>query len=147
MTTYAGGTRVRSGYYAEATRWQLVNVEVDGTPLPGGADARYVEVPVVALLAAAPLLGGLFVVALPFIGVGMTAYGLARRLGSRARAGAVELAATVATPAALPGEAHLTGRAASEASEPGAPVDAPPRAGDPTAALEKEIEAQRGTVY
>jgi hypothetical protein len=150
MTTYGGGTRVRSGYYLDAKSFTFVNVEKDGGTLPGGWETRYLHVPVMAVMAAAPALGGLFVVALPFIGIGMAAYAMARKLGAGARAGATEIAATLATPAAVPGEAHLTGGpaggeaepAAREAgSAPGAPVDAQ------ADALQKDIESQRGTIH
>lgn len=144
MTSYTGGTRVRSGYYVERRTLGFVHVDRDGTPLPGDANARYVEVPVMAVMAAAPVLGGLFVVALPFIGIGVTAYGIGRRLVAGARAGATELAATMSGSAPVPGEAHLTG---SPAAEGEAPAGAPPARDDRTAALEKEIEAHRGTVY
>ena len=144
MTTWTGGTRVRSGYYVERRTLGFVHVDRDGTTLPGGADARYLEVPAMAVMAAAPVLGGLFVLALPFIGIGMTAYGIGRRLVAGARTGATELAATVTGPAALPGEAHLTGGPGTKGE---APAGAPPPAEDGTAALEKEIEAHRGVVY
>jgi hypothetical protein len=137
MTTYAGGTRVKSGYYVDARSFTFANVERDGGVLPGEAGSRWVRVPVLAVMAAAPALGGLFVVALPFIGFGVTAYALVRAVGGRAREGARELAATVATPGLAPGEAHLAGRPAE-----GDGSEKP--AGDERAeALAREIEEKR----
>jgi hypothetical protein len=149
MTTYGGGTRVKSGYYIESRSFTFVNVEKDGGTLPGSWEARYAHVPVMAVMAAAPALGGLFVVALPFLGIGMAVHALARTLGAGARAGAKELAATLASPAVAPGEAHLTGgsggaaeRAATEAGNAsGAPAEAT------TEALQEEIESQRGVIH
>ncbi len=109
MATYAGGTQVRNGYYVDAGSLTFVNVEKDGGALPGGPEKRWRRVPVVLLLAAAPVIGGLFVVILPVVGFGAGAYAIGRRLTGRAKAGAKELAATVASPW-VPGEAHLTGR-------------------------------------
>lgn len=142
MTRYTGGTRVRSGYYIDASSLGFVNVEKDGTALPGGAERRFVRIPTLAVMAAAPALGGLFVVALPFLGFGMGAVALARKLGAGAREGATQLAATVAAPAAAPGMAHLAGQPPREAK------DGAPAAPDPAAEkLAREIEEQRGVIH
>lgn len=143
MTTYAGGTQVRSGYYLDTSsfRFRFANVDRDGQALPGGAEARWRKVPVLAVVAAAPVLGGLFVVALPFLGFGVTAYAVARRLGVGARRGAEELAATMAPPF-VPGEAHLTGKPADEGHDAAADAAAPADA--KVEALEKEIAERRG---
>ena len=58
----------------------------------------------------APLLGGLFVVFLPFIGFAMFFQWVFRKVTGSAREGARDLAATV-TPGWRPGEVHMTGRA------------------------------------
>jgi len=137
MTTYVGGTQVKSGYYMDVAKMSFAKVEKDGGALPGGPEARWKRVPVALVVAAAPVLGGLFVVAFPFIGFGVAAYAIGRKLTSRARAGAKEIAATVA-PTWAPGEAHLTGE--------------PPKSGEGEAApaqdermreLEKEIAEKR----
>jgi hypothetical protein len=121
MATYVGGTQVKSGYYMDPSKLAFANVEEDGGTLPGGAEARWKRVPVVLVVAAAPVLGGLFVVAFPFIGFGVAAYAIGRKLTSRARAGAKEIAATVA-PAWRPGEAHLTGQPPEPAEGDAAPA-------------------------
>jgi hypothetical protein len=63
----------------------------------------------VTALLLAPVLGGLFVVLLPFIGLGLFLRLAWRKLTGSVREGARDLAATV-TPGWRPGEAHLTGR-------------------------------------
>ena len=84
-------------------------------------------------MAAAPALGGIFVVALPFIGFGVLGHALVRAVTG----GAKEVAATVATTAMPAGSTALTGKPA----EKGATGEA---AGDhATEALAKEIEAKR----
>lgn len=136
MTTYAGGENVSSGYYLDTSSFGFAHVARDGGKLPGGDERSYARVPVAAVLLAAPVLGGLFVVALPFIGFGVAAYAAVRRLAGLGRAGAREVAATVVPPL-VPGEAHLTG----EAGEKGAA--APPAKDERIDALRGEIEAKR----
>jgi hypothetical protein len=131
--TYAGGTQVKSGYYIDARSFEFKAIAKDGGTLPGKTDARYLRIPTVVAMAAAPALGGLFVVALPFIGFGVIAVAVARKLG----AGAKEVAATVATPAMPAGQTALTGKPAEKGAE-GAPAK-----DEQAEALAKEIEAKR----
>ncbi len=137
MATYVGGTQVKSGYYVDASKLEFANVDQDGGALPGGPGARWRRVPVALVVTAAPVLGGLLVVAFPLIGFGVAAYAIARKLTSRARAGAKEIAATVA-PTWTPGEAHLTG----EPPKPGA-GEAPAAEDEQLKELEKEIGEKR----
>jgi hypothetical protein len=117
MRTYDGGTTVKSGFYWDLRAWSLVTRSGKGGVLPGGPDRRYVKVPIPMLLLLAPVMGGLYVMFLPFIGFAMviayavrgTVVGLMRALGA--------LNATVA-PAWTPAETHF----ASERHE--APADA-----------------------
>jgi hypothetical protein len=67
----------------------------------------------------------------------VAAYAISRKLTSRARAGAKEIAATMA-PGWAPGEAHLTGKP----PEAGA-GDAPPPQDPKIQELEKEIGEKR----
>lgn len=138
MATYVGGAQVRSGYYLDASKLAFANVEKDGGTLPGGAEARWTRVPVALVVAAAPVLGGLLVVTLPLVGFGVAAYAIGRKLSSRARAGAQEIAATVA-PGWAPGEAHLTGEPPEEDA-----AKAPPAKDEHVERLEKEIGERRG---
>jgi hypothetical protein len=77
----------------------------EGGILPGPADHRYVKVPALLLLALAPVLGGLFVVFLPFIGFGLVFWLAGKKAVMVARRTAEELAATRAW---QPGEAYFT---------------------------------------
>jgi hypothetical protein len=137
MATYVGGTEVKSGTYIDPSSLAFVHVREDGGALPGGAERRWKRIPIVLLAAAAPVLGGLFVVALPIVGFGAAAYAIGRKLTHRARAGAKEIAATV-TPRWVPGEAHLTGKP----PEAGAGEAAPAR-DERMQELEKEIGEKR----
>ncbi len=131
--TYVGQTQVRSGYYVNARSFELVNIEKDGGTLPGAQDTKYVRIPVLLAMAAAPALGGLFVVALPFIGLGVIGQAVFRALTGSAK----EVAATVATPAMPAGSTALTGKP-TEAGATGEPSKEAA-----TDALAKEIEARR----
>ncbi|HYS82533.1 MAG TPA: hypothetical protein VEM76_17625 [Anaeromyxobacteraceae bacterium] len=119
MTTYAGGTAVKSGYYLDLRTFTFAQVARDGGKLPGGDEQGFTRVPAMLVLAAAPVLGGAFVVALPFIAFGVTAYAIGKRLTGVGHAGAREVAATLAPPWA-PGAAHLTGAPPSEQGAPAA---------------------------
>jgi hypothetical protein len=131
--TYEGGTQVKSGYYVNARSFAFANIEKAGGKLPGGSKEKFIRVPTLVVMAAAPALGGLFVVALPFLGFGMVAYAAARKLGM----GAKEVAATVASPAMPAGSTALTGRPAEKG------VTGEPAKHAATEELAKEIEEKR----
>jgi hypothetical protein len=109
MARYIGGTPVPGGIYWNGSRLSMVSVPAPGGLLPGDASQAYRSVPWPVALLAAPLLGGIYVVLMPFVGLGMMANAAFRRAAGGARKGAEELAATVA-PGWRPGEAHFTGR-------------------------------------
>jgi hypothetical protein len=114
----ASGTKVESGYYWNSKSWGFAHVGVDGAAIGGDASARWVKVPTPVVLAAAPVLGGIFVVALPFLGFAALARAASRRLTGGVKEGAAEIAASLG-PVAAPGEAHLTGKP-GEADAPAA---------------------------
>ncbi len=136
MATTIGGTSVASGYYWNLGRWEVIPVARDGETLPGGRGDKYMKVPVLAAFLLLPLMGGLFVVFLPFIGFVLAAHAGAKMLAGLFHRSAAELASTVA-PGWRPGEAHLTGKRADEEKPE------PPAADDRLEALEKEIESKR----
>jgi hypothetical protein len=90
MRTYEGGASVKSGFYWDLGAWSLTTRSGNGGILPGGPDRRYVKVPVPVVLLLAPVMGGLYVMFLPFIGFAMVfayavrgaALGLTRALGA-----------------------------------------------------------------
>jgi len=71
MTKYTGGERVKAGFYWNPAKWGADIVPVEGGALPGGAGTKYVRVAWPILLVAAPVMGGVFAMFLPFIGVAM----------------------------------------------------------------------------
>ncbi len=131
--TFESGSRVSSGYYVNARSFEIVNVEKDGSVLAGKAGGKFVRIPTLVAMAAAPALGGLFVVALPFIGFGVAVHAVVRAFAG----GAKEVAATVATAPMPAGSTALTGTP-SEKEASGKPEEHAE-----TEKLAKEIEAKR----
>ena len=72
-----GGAAVHGGYYFNPARWAIEVVERDGMRLPEGK-GTWRRIPAAAALALTPVLGAMFLVALPFIGFGCMVHALAR---------------------------------------------------------------------
>ncbi len=81
MTT--AGTTVAGGYYLNRDAWDLVAISGKEGILPGQADERYIKLPLWAVLALAPMAGGLFVVFLPLSGFVLVLLYFGRGLRSR----------------------------------------------------------------
>jgi len=137
MTRYESNATVKSGYYFNPITMNVVPVARDGERLPN-EKGTWFAIPTVAALALTPILGALFLMFLPAIGFVLVAEAAGKRIAGAFSASAGELAATMA-PGWVPGEAHLTGKAADEkkAKESANPQD------ERLAAIEKEIEAKR----
>jgi hypothetical protein len=113
MKTINGGSAVKGGYYLSKSNWEIFPIARDGQKLPGPASEHYVAVPTAAALALMPVLGGLMVVFLPFIGLYMTGKALVSPIGKMFSRSAQDLGATI-TPGWAPGAAHFTGKAGDE---------------------------------
>jgi len=100
-----GGNTVAAGTYWNMANGSRIDMHVEGV-LPGGKDTRYIKAPAAVMLMAAPLLGLLFAVFLPFIGIAMAVQVVARKVGG----GLQNAAAASASFAWRPVEAYLTGR-------------------------------------
>jgi hypothetical protein len=137
MKTISGGSAVKGGYYLSKSNWQIHPVANDGEKLPGPASEHYVQVPTAAALGLMPVLGGLMVVFLPFIGLYLTAKAVASPVAGMFRKSADDLAATV-TPGWAPGAAHLTGKATDEKKAGEAKSEDPK-----LAELAKEVDEKR----
>jgi hypothetical protein len=137
MKTINGGTAVKGGYYLSKSNWEIFPVAHDGEKLPGAASEHYVHVPTAAALALLPVLGGLMVVFLPFIGIYLTAKAVVRPVVGIFGRSAQDLGATI-TPGWAPGAAHLTGKATEEKKSEDVEATA-----EKLAELAKEIEGKR----
>ncbi len=72
MFTYKGGHRVGTGTYWNLDNGRRVDVAEESI-LPGNVAAMYVRAPSVVMVLAGPVLGLLYVLVLPFIGIVTTA--------------------------------------------------------------------------
>jgi hypothetical protein len=113
MKTINGGSAVPGGYYLSRSSWEVFPIAHDGERLPGKPSEHYVKVPTAAALMLMPMLGGLMVVFLPFIGLYLTAKAAIGPATNMFHRSAKDLAATV-TPGWAPGAAHFTGKATGE---------------------------------
>jgi hypothetical protein len=134
MARYTGGMKVPGGYYWNARTWGVEVIPAEGGRLKDMEGARYLRVPFLALFVVVPVLGGLFLIALPFVGLGYLAAGLWRKVTALSH----ELASTVAPGGFAAGEAHFGGKP----GEGEKPSEAPPSA--ELEELEKEIAARKG---
>ncbi len=66
-----GGNRVQAGTYWNLSNGSRVEMEQEGM-LPGSGTTRYIKAPAAVMLMAAPVIGLVFAVFLPFIGIVMT---------------------------------------------------------------------------
>jgi hypothetical protein len=137
MARYTGGMKVPGGYYLNARTWGVEVIPAEGGRLKDMEGARYVRVPFLALFVVVPVLGGLFLLALPFIGLGYLAAGLWRKAAALSH----ELASTVAPGGFAAGEAHFGGKPTGEKEEE-KPREAPRSA--ELEAIEREIAARKG---
>lgn len=138
MATTTTSGAMRSGYYLNATTWSIEPVASEGGRLPAGP-GRWIRIPTAAALALVPVLGGLFLMFLPFIGIILTLRALAGEMVKALRGPATELAATV-SPGWLPGEVHFTGKASENA---GVEEKGPIAGGEGLEAVAREIERKR----
>jgi len=139
MTTISGGTAVPGGYYLSKSNWEIFPIARDGERLPGKPSEHYVKVNTAAALMLMPVLGGLMVVFLPFIGLYLTAKTAIGGVTGVFHRSAKNLAATV-TPGWAPGAAHMTGKATDEKASDEAKVADPK-----IEALAKEVEEKRNS--
>jgi hypothetical protein len=103
------GTMVKGGFYFNRDKLDLITVSGKQGLLPGADGQRYLRVPVLAVLFLAPVLGGLFVMFMPFIGFALVFQHLGRLMVSGAKRAGRALAFVV-TPTWRPGEAYFAGK-------------------------------------
>jgi hypothetical protein len=71
MKTYNGGDEVKAGFYVNRNAWKVTTLSGKGGTLPGENVDRYVRMPGLLVLLMAPIMGGLFAIFLPFIGIAL----------------------------------------------------------------------------
>jgi hypothetical protein len=100
-----GGHTVKAGTYWNLANGNRVQMEQEGM-LPGDGKIRYIKAPTAVMLMAAPAIGLVFAVFLPFIGIAM-ALGL---IGKKLAEGVASAAAGSVSFGWRPVEAYLGGR-------------------------------------
>lgn len=116
MFKHSGGSRVGAGFYWNVAKWTIETIGKEGNVLPGGAEHRYVKLPVLLVLALAPVMGGLYVVFLPCIGFAMV-LALAARKSAEALTRLFEGLMVTVSPAWRPGVAYFAGEREARTSE------------------------------
>jgi len=100
-----GGHTVAAGTYWNLANGNRVDMDQEGV-LPGQGNEMYIKAPAAAALAAGPVIGLIFAVFLPFIGIAMTLGLVGRKLAE----GVVSAAAGSVSFGWRPIEAYLAGR-------------------------------------
>ena len=100
-----GGHTVKAGTYWNLSNGNRVQMEQEGA-LPGSGTTRYIKAPVAVMLMAAPVIGLVFAVFLPFIGIAMTL----NLIGKKLVESATSAAAGSMSFGWRPVEAYLAGR-------------------------------------
>jgi len=100
-----GGHTVKAGTYWNMANGNRVQMEQEGA-LPGSGTTRYIKAPVAVMLMAAPVIGLLFAVFLPFIGIAMTLSLIGKKLANTV----TEAAAGSMSFGWRPIEAYLAGK-------------------------------------
>ena len=100
-----GGHTVKAGTYWNLANGSRVQMEQEGV-LPGDASSRYIKAPAAVMLMAAPVIGLVFAVFLPFIGIAMTLILAGKKLAE----GVASAAAGSVSFGWRPIEAYLAGR-------------------------------------
>lgn len=80
-----GGETVREGFYWNRREWEAQIVPREGGTLKGDATARFVRIPLLALLVLAPLMGAAYAMFLPFIGIALVVMHVAGRVHASTR--------------------------------------------------------------
>lgn len=122
MTTYTGNQTVEPGLYYALAPLKITTVDERG-PLPGADTRTYYRVPMLAMLALAPLLGLAFVIFLPFIGFAMV-FRLAGEKVLEVAGRAADQGVRVLRPAWAPALAFLARTKPAKPGTPAAPPDA-----------------------
>jgi hypothetical protein len=105
MLTYKGGTTVEKGTYWDLSNGQRIDVTTEAV-LNGSASSTYLRISAGVMLLAGPIIGLLYVVLLPFIGIVTVTAVAARKVVS----GALNLIGKSLSFGWRPRTAYLTGK-------------------------------------
>lgn len=71
LKTYKNKEKVKGGFYWNITQWKVEVVEGKEGSLPGGTMQKYIKIPALVFIPLALIMGAIFVVFLPFVGLVM----------------------------------------------------------------------------
>jgi len=106
-----GGHKAAAGTYWNLSNGSRVEMEQEGV-LPGSATTRYIKAPAALMLMAAPVIGLVFAVFLPFIGIVMALSVVGKKLAQGVQAAAAGSMSFGWRPV----QAYLVGRKAKKAA-------------------------------
>jgi hypothetical protein len=109
MLKYNGGDRVGKGTYWNLNSGSRIDITDEGV-LPGERKAAFYRMPAAVIVVTAPVLGLLYAVFLPFIGIAMLVKLVAQKLGG----GVIEAIQSSASFGWRPSESYLSGRKKKE---------------------------------
>ncbi len=98
MARFTGAETVTGGYYLNVGQTKLEVIEGASGVLPGDGGVRYMRIPVIAMIVLAPLMGLLFVLLVPFIGIAVVIEQVGLKAYSLAAAGRARLAHVISHP-------------------------------------------------
>jgi len=118
MLKHNGGERVGKGTYWNLGNGERVDIQEEGI-LPGNEKKTYYRMPAAAIIVAAPVLGLMYAMFLPFIGIAMAVKLVGQKIGG----GVMEMVHGSASFGFRPSESYLAGKKKSgkkdEVSEEG----------------------------
>ena len=118
MLKHNGGERVGKGTYWNLGNGERVDIQEEGV-LPGNEKKTYYRMPAAAVIVAAPVLGLMYAMFLPFIGIAMAVKLVGQKIGG----GVMETVQGSASFGFRPSESYLAGKKKSgkkdEVSEEG----------------------------
>ena len=83
MKTYFGGQKVKRGYYLNRSSLEFTCVDVGDGVLSGDKNKCYVRLPLLIVMITGPLIGLLYVIAMPIMACSTFVYWSVRRLASK----------------------------------------------------------------
>ena len=118
MLKHNGGDRVGKGTYWNLTNGERIDIRDEGI-LPGDVKKAYYRMPAAAIIVAGPVLGLMYALFLPFIGIAM----VVKLVGQKVGGGVMEMVHGSASFGWRPSESYLTGKKEKEANKDKASKD------------------------
>jgi hypothetical protein len=137
MARHHGGDKVNAGFYLNVESWEVTTLSGKGGTLPGGTSAIFRRVPTLGALMFAPLMGAVYAIFLPFIGIALVAQYATKKVAAGVREVSESVMGTM-SPAWRPGEAHFTGT--PEEKDKAKEGERAPHVEERLKKIEKEIE-------